>query len=91
MFILQALSPASSLVLTEDNVDPTTLGSDILHALLALTGRFIPGLEGSSYHHSQARVMTMTKVAQGNIDLSTIQSMCILSYAFCLGMLDHGY
>ena len=79
-----------------DRSDLSTPGSCNEETLLALMAISVPYLSSTqlqgpreewSRHYAQlAREKVMLRVAQGNVDLSTIQSLCMLAYANFIGI-----
>lgn len=70
-----------------DVEDWNAVPNELTFSLLTLTSRFLPGNNQSvSSYLTNARSLVMMRIADGNVDIATIESLCLLSYSFFLGM-----
>ncbi|KAE8148739.1 hypothetical protein BDV25DRAFT_157694 [Aspergillus avenaceus] len=65
----------------EDLEDKGCLSDELVYSILALTARFSPKPWESQRYGSTARTLIMLRVANGTVDLETIESLCLLSYS----------
>lgn len=70
----------------QDVEDLTQLPGYFVLALFELTSRFIPDFEHRLRRPDAVRTKLMLKIADGNVDLPTLQSLCLFSYSLFLGM-----
>jgi hypothetical protein len=61
-----------------------TISEELACAILALTSCFLQELNQLHYSN-RARSLIMLRIANGTVGLSTIESLCLLSFSFFLG------
>ncbi|CAG7997731.1 unnamed protein product [Penicillium nalgiovense] len=66
--------------------DPSYLSEELVCCLLALTSRFSRDREHLQHYGDSARSLVMLRMANGTVELETIESLCLLSYSSFLGM-----
>lgn len=54
--------------------------------MLALTSRFLRDRSQTQKYGETARRLIMLRIANGTVELETIESLCLLSYSFFIGM-----
>jgi hypothetical protein len=65
--------------------DPSCLSEELVCCLLALTSRFSRDRESLQHYGDSARSLIMLRMANGTVELETIESLCLLSYSSFLG------
>lgn len=70
----------------EDVSDPSYLSEELVCCLLALTSRFSRDRDHLQHYGDSARSLVMLRMANGTVELETIESLCLLSYSSFLGM-----
>lgn len=70
----------------EDVSDCAFLPEELAFAVLALTARFTEKREQAALHGENAKSLIMLRIANGTVDLTTIESLCLLSYSSFIGM-----
>ncbi|KAI6360758.1 hypothetical protein MCOR25_006645 [Pyricularia grisea] len=61
--------------------DPETLPEELTSSIMALTARFSRRRVNTQLYSSNAKTLIMLRIANGTVDLFTIESLCILAYA----------
>lgn len=70
----------------EEVADPSCLSEELVCCLLALTSRFSRDRDHLEHYGDSARSLVMLRMANGTVELETIESLCLLSYSSFLGM-----
>ncbi|KAJ5618181.1 transcriptional regulator family: Fungal Specific TF [Penicillium hordei] len=65
----------------EDVSDPSCLSEELVCCLLALTSRFSRDRDHLQHYGDSARSLVMLRMANGTVELETIESLCLLSYS----------
>jgi hypothetical protein len=65
--------------------DPSCLSEELVCCLLALTSRFSRDRDHLQHYGDSARSLIMLRMANGTVELETIESLCLLSYSSFLG------
>ncbi|KAB8211813.1 hypothetical protein BDV34DRAFT_184326 [Aspergillus parasiticus] len=65
----------------EDLEEKGSLSDELIYSVLALTARFSREPGQSQRYGNTARTLIMLRVANGTVDLETIESLCLLSYS----------
>ncbi|KAJ5543610.1 transcriptional regulator family: Fungal Specific TF [Penicillium sp. DV-2018c] len=68
----------------EEIADPTYLSEELVCSLLALTSRFSRDHDHLQHYGDSARSLIMLRMANGTVELETIESLCLLSYSSVL-------
>ncbi|KIX00101.1 uncharacterized protein Z518_10238 [Rhinocladiella mackenziei CBS 650.93] len=63
-----------------------SLPEELVYSILALTSRFPPKRDRSERCGKNARSLIMFRIANGTVDLATIESLCLLSHSSFIGM-----
>lgn len=58
------------------------LPKELVYSILTLISRFFRAHDQVQFYTSTARTLIMLRVANGTVDLETIESLCLLSYSF---------
>ena len=74
----------------EETSEPQNLDDELACTIMALTAQFVPYKKHLLHYLSKARSLIMLRIANGSVRLGTIESLCLLSYCFFLGMLCFG-
>ncbi|PYH73216.1 putative C6 transcription factor [Aspergillus vadensis CBS 113365] len=61
--------------------EPGSLPEELICSLLALTLRYLHEQEQGQHYADDARTLIMLRVANGTVELATIESLCLLSYS----------
>jgi hypothetical protein len=61
------------------------LPEELACSILALTARFSEKREQAQLHGENAKSLIMLRIANGTVDLTTIESLCLLSYSSFIG------
>jgi hypothetical protein len=69
----------------EDLEQNQEISTELIYSILGLTARFMPKREKPRYE-DHARWNIMLRVANGTVELETIESLCLLSYSAFIGM-----
>ena len=69
----------------EDIDDLASIPDELACSILALTSRFSEKREHLRLYGNIAKTLVMLRIANGTVDLSTIESLCILSYSSFVG------
>lgn len=65
----------------EEVGDYRTLPEDLASSILALTSRFSDKRDHLQLYSNNAKTLIMLRIANGTVDLTTIESLCLLSYS----------
>ena len=65
--------------------DVSAVSDELACSILALTSRFSRRDEELKTYGSNARNIIMVRIANGNVSLATVESLCLLSYASFIG------
>lgn len=60
---------------------------ELICSILALTSRFLRERAQLQRYGEAARRLAMLRIANGTVELETIESLCLLSYSSFLGMI----
>lgn len=71
----------------EDVGDFSRLSEELACSILALTARFSPMRERLQKYNSNAKRLIMLRIANSTVEVSTIESLCLLSYSSFIGRL----
>lgn len=72
----------------EDVTNFAALPDELVYSILALTSHFSPRQNNqTSNYGNDARHLIMLRIANGAVSLSTIESLCLLSYSTFMGAL----
>lgn len=69
----------------KDVDDHDSIPEELLHSILALTSRFAEKLEQRQPFFHNAKTVIMLRVANGMVEITTIESLCLLSYTSFIG------
>ncbi|GLB11926.1 hypothetical protein AtubIFM57258_009200 [Aspergillus tubingensis] len=61
--------------------EPGSLPEELICSLLALTLRYLHEQEQGQHYADDARTLIMLRIANGTVELATIESLCLLSYS----------
>lgn len=70
----------------EEVKDPSSVSEELVCSILTLTARFSQDRDEMQYYCDTARTLVMLRIANGSVGLETLESLCLLSYSFFLGM-----
>ncbi|KPM34086.1 hypothetical protein AK830_g12485 [Neonectria ditissima] len=70
----------------EEVSDYGALPEELACSILVLTSRFSEGRGRPQAHHKNAKCRVMLRIADGSVGLTTIESLCLLSYSSFIGM-----
>lgn len=59
---------------------------ELICSILALTMRFSREFEQGQRYADSAKSLVMLKIANGSVELATIESLCLLAYSSFIGM-----
>ncbi|KAF9869395.1 L-pipecolate oxidase [Colletotrichum karsti] len=65
----------------EEIGDYRNLPEDLASSILALTSRFSDKRDHLQLYSNNAKTLIMLRIANGSVDLTTIESLCLLSYS----------
>ncbi|KAJ5295471.1 transcriptional regulator family: Fungal Specific TF [Penicillium antarcticum] len=65
----------------EEVSDPSCLSEELVCCLLALTSRFSRDRDHLEHYGDSARSLVMLRMANGTVELETIESLCLLAYS----------
>ncbi|KAJ5928213.1 hypothetical protein N7466_007169 [Penicillium verhagenii] len=65
----------------EEVKDPSYLSEELVCSIITLTSRFSQDREEIQQYGDTARTLVMLRIANGTIELETIESLCLLSYS----------
>ncbi len=69
----------------EDVSDYTQLSEELACSILALTARFSPMRERLQKYNINAKRLVMLRIASSTVEVSTIESLCLLAYSSFIG------
>lgn len=69
----------------KDVEDPNYISEELICSILTLTSRFSQERDEMMHYGDTARTLVMLRIANGTVDLETIESLCLLSYSSFLG------
>jgi hypothetical protein len=61
------------------------LPEELACSILALTSRFSEKRDHLQLYGNNAKTLIMLRIANGTVDLTTVESLCLLSYSSFLG------
>lgn len=70
----------------EEVKDPSYMSEELACSILTLTSRFSQERDEMLHYGDSARTLVMLRIANGTVDLETIESLCLLAYSSFLGM-----
>lgn len=69
----------------EEVKDPNYISEELVCSILTLTARFSQERDGMQHYADTARTLIMLRIANGSVELETLESLCLLSYSYFLG------
>lgn len=69
----------------EEVKDPSYISEELACSILTLTSRFSQERDEMLHYGDSARTLVMLRIANGTVDLETIESLCLLAYSSFLG------
>lgn len=69
----------------EDIEDYACIPEELAYSILALTSRFCDKRDQMQLYGNIAKTLIMLRIANGSVDLTTIESLCLLSYSSFIG------
>jgi hypothetical protein len=69
----------------EEHGDLESLPEELICSIIALTARFSHDGEHGQHHADTAKSLIMLRIANGTVELSTIESLCLLAYSSFIG------
>ena len=69
----------------DDIEDYASLPEELAYSILALTSRFSDKRDQMQLYGNIAKTLVMLRIANGTVDLTTIESLCLLSYSSFIG------
>ncbi len=69
----------------EDVGDYSQLSEELACSILALTARFSPMRERLQKYNSNAKRLVMLRIANSTVEVSTMESLCLLAYSSFIG------
>lgn len=66
--------------------DPGYISEELVCSIITLTSRFSQDHEEVQQYGDTARTLVMLRIANGTVELETIESLCLLSFSSFLGM-----
>lgn len=70
----------------EEVKDPSYISEELVCSILTLTSRFSQERDEMLHYGDTARTLVMLRIANGTVELETIESLCLLAYSSFLGM-----
>jgi hypothetical protein len=70
----------------EEVKDPSNISEELVCSILTLTSRFSQERDEMLHYGDTARTLVMLRIANGTVELETIESLCLLAYSSFLGM-----
>lgn len=70
----------------EEVKDPSYISEELACSILTLTSRFSRERDEMLHYGDSARTLVMLRIANGTVELETIESLCLLAYSSFLGM-----
>lgn len=71
----------------EEVKDPSYVSEELVCSILTLTSRFSQERDEMLHYGDTARTLVMLRIANGTVELETIESLCLLAYSSFLGMI----
>jgi hypothetical protein len=71
----------------EDVNDFASMHDELACSILALTLRLSENADQAKLYANNAKSLIMLRIANGTVDLATLESLCLLSYSSFIGML----
>lgn len=65
--------------------DPSYISEELVCSILTLTARFSQERDEMQHYGDTARTLVMLRIANGSVELETLESLCLLSYSSFLG------
>jgi hypothetical protein len=65
----------------EDVASHGAISEELACSIMALTSRFLDESDHLQLHGNNAKTLIMLRIANGTVDLATIESLCLLSYS----------
>jgi hypothetical protein len=72
----------------EEVSDYNSLHDELACSILTLTLRFSENRDQAQLYGNNAKSLIMLRIANGTVDLATLESLCLLSYSSFIGMLS---
>lgn len=69
----------------EEVKDPSYVSEELACSIITLTSRFSQERDEMIHYGDSARTLVMLRIANGTVELETIESLCLLSYSSFLG------
>lgn len=69
----------------EEHGDLESIPEELLCSIIALTARFSHEGEHGQHHADTAKSLIMLRIANGTVELSTIEALCLLAYSSFIG------
>lgn len=69
----------------EEVKDPSYISEELVCSILTLTARFSQERDEMQHYGDTARTLVMLRIANGSVELETLESLCLLSYSSFLG------
>lgn len=66
--------------------DYSSLPEELMCSVMALTSRFTDNRDRVQLYGKEAKGLIMMRIANGTVDLTTLECLCLLSYSSFLGM-----
>lgn len=73
----------------EEIGDCGSIPEELACSILALTSRFLENRDHVQLYGNNAKTLIMLRIANGTVDLTTIESLCLLAYSSFIGMRCH--
>jgi hypothetical protein len=70
----------------EEVKDTSYISEELVCSILTLTSRFSQERDELQHYGDSARTLVMLRIANGTVELETIESLCLLSFSSFLGM-----
>lgn len=70
----------------EEVSDCSRLPEELAYSILALTSRFSDKRNQVQLHGENAKTLIMLRIANGTVEITTMESLCLLSYSSFIGM-----
>jgi hypothetical protein len=68
--------------------DFASMHDELACSILALTLRYSENADQAKLYANNAKSLVMLRIANGTVDLATLESLCLLSYSSFIGMLN---
>lgn len=69
----------------EEVKDPSYISEELACSIVTLTARFSQERDEMQHYGDTARTLIMLRIANGSVELETLESLCLLSYSSFLG------